>query len=939
MIISLLLGGHALAFAPSDDIYIGIEPQRIMRYHAERQYALRHGPGWQSFIAGAGQGWHARFDEKAGTVFRASGPGIPMGPIDSTAQAGRAVLDLLAEYPDLIQVPIEQLRFSKGGFDEQTGTWFVQLDRTIRPDVQGFVAEAPISVYRAGVQARIKNGNLIMLGLETHPNADQVDTTGTIAERAALQASIALGPAPAAAHRFESARKVVLPEVAGSGLSYRLTWEVRTRTDSPVGIWVSHIDAHTGELVNVYNEIRFIGGVIEGVHETRTLDGNFSTSVLPYVNITNSDGTAQNAEFDGTFNFDGGDFATVRLRGGGVNIVNASGDEGELVVGEGGGVFTDADATQAEITSFVFLQEILDWGEIYAPYVNDRWNNVRSNVNRTDGDCNAFFDGNSVNFYAANRGCNNTAQIADVNYHEWGHGFHAYSLVAGSFDGSISEGIADVVSALQTGDNIMAPYFNTNGSGIRNLEPNRRYPEDIIEQVHTDGLIFGGAMWDLWDELRDDYSEEDARDLTARLLAGGIRGGPTIPESYDEVVVADDDDGDLGNGTPNLCAIIDAFALHGLGPAGNTGSAVELATLPLGNQPISAAQYDIEADLIDLGAGCVEAGDADTAEVFYSIDDGQTWTSAPLSADSETLTGAIPQQVPGTTVLYYIKTTVDGENLTAPSGGEITPLSFMVGELIEIYCEDFEVSDGGYTNQLLAGEPGDGANDWQWGVPGGLAGDPDFAASGDRVWGTDLGQVINGQQWNGEYQPNKHTRLQSPEIELYNPLDEAYSGPYVVQFNRWLSVEDAYYDIARVTFNADEAWTNYSSPPEINPNNAETHHQDSQWAPQTLIYDGDSDALVIGWEIESDPGLHFGGWNVDDVCVYALDIPTDSNDDEDGNNGNNGNNGGGGGGDNVDGSGSGWSYGCASTGNGGAGGLLAGLLAAGLLVMRRRRDD
>ena len=59
----------------------------------------------------------------------------------------------------------------------------------------------------------------------------------------------------------------------------------------------------------------------------------------------------------------------------------------------------------------------------------------------------------------AGSGCNNTGRIADVNFHEWGHAFHYYGLESGDFDGAVSEGIGDVVSALNTGDSIIAPNF------------------------------------------------------------------------------------------------------------------------------------------------------------------------------------------------------------------------------------------------------------------------------------------------------------------------------------------------------------------------------------------------------------------------------------------------------------------------------------------------
>ena len=99
---------------------------------------------------------------------------------------------------------------------------------------------------------------------------------------------------------------------------------------------------------------------------------------------------------------------------------------------------------------------------------------------------------------------------------------------------------------------------------------NRSYPEDIVNEVHIDGLIFAGAVWDLWNILVQDDPEEGTNTLT-RLLVEATSMGPEIATSYEAFLFADDDDGDLSNGTPNQCLLIEAFGDHGLGPKGQTG--------------------------------------------------------------------------------------------------------------------------------------------------------------------------------------------------------------------------------------------------------------------------------------------------------------------------------------------------------------------------------
>ena len=175
----------------------------------------------------------------------------------------------------------------------------------------------------------------------------------------------------------------------------------------------------------------------------------------------------------------------------------------------------------------------------------------------------------------------------------------------------------------------------------------------------------------------------------------------------------------------------------------------------------------------------------------------------------------------------------------------------------EIYCEDFEADDGDYTHELISGGWEEGADDWMWGTPIGLGGDPDFASSGSNVWGNDLG----GGDYNGEYQNGKHNRLTSIDIDVGDNDD------LVLQYRRWLHVEDGYYDQANILANDQQVWTNHATQESI----GTEHHQDDQWMLHSVPIEADgSGTLTLSWDIVTDRGLTMGGWNIDDVCVYAV---------------------------------------------------------------------
>ena len=854
---------EADAFAPSSDVHIGTEPTRLQPIHAAHQYRLRKGEAWTSFIEGDGAGWSVRFDERTGTAHRAWGPGIPMEDLSSEVAVEASMRSFMENNPLLFGVAQKDLKLSHMGYIPKTDTWYVQFQRI----------ENDIPVLYSGVTARIRFGKLILLGVDTVPQASGVKTHPELNKNQARTLAVDLGPASEGQHTDQAERLILLPQEGQFGLGFRLAWEVRSSTKQPIGKWVSHIDAFNGELINVYNEIRFFDdhgeGTIFGTHDERTVDGTMTTSPVPFTRVHDGNQAVYTDE-NGAYTYLGDSTElTTDFIGEHIRVYNEDDGDAEQEFTSGEFIWTEGQHNfdLAELGSYIFLHQVRDWGVEYAPEVQMVTNDLISRVN-LESSCNAYYDGD-VNFYRANNQCNATGRIADVNYHEWGHGFHYYSLEAGSWDGSLSEGLADSVAFFLTGDNIISPHFMKNGAGIRDVAEDRRYPEDWQGEVHADGLIFAGAVWDLWEILQDETDEATAYDTTVNLFVNAIKGGPTVPESYDEFIVADDNDGDLGNGTPNQCQIIEAFQRHGLGPMGSAGL-LQLNHTPLGNQ-LAGDPLVVTAEILNLAEDCLDSS-IDSGFIHYSTDAGKTWNQKNLllsegSSATAQLTGELTGFENGTIVHYYIEgVSTDGTSQSAPTGGEINPHSFYVGELEEVYCENFEDADGGgYTHELVSGRNDEGADDWQLGAPAGKAGDPSQAHSGQKVWANDLGW----DNYNGEYQNEKHNRLISTPIDV----SEANGGELILQFRRWLTIEDGYYDEASVNVDGKAVWSNHNSKDD----DAAEHHIDETWALHTnSVADEDGDGTIqITWDLESDQGLTMGGWNVDDVCVYRIPAPVE----------------------------------------------------------------
>ncbi len=840
-ILTLVLTAHA--FAPSEAVYTGAEPNRIFRVHRPDQDRLRHSPGWEEFTLGEGRGWLARYDERTGTAHRAWGPGLNLGPVGTEAQVRAAMDRFLSRNEGAVGVPLAALRFKSARYVARTDTWYVDYDRMF----------GGVPVWRGGVTARFRFGKLVLFGADTYPAATVPQPELTAAE--AITLAELDGPASMAPHRNESAELVVLPLDVPGGLSMRLCWLVRSESSAPLGRWESWVDAETGDLLAVSNDIRFLDGTVYGTHPRRTLDGDDVTTALPFVEVE-GDSTVY-ADINGSFSVSG-DSANTYLKGSYLTVKNTAGGEGSLAVSGSAPTWTPADATLAEIASYAFLHDVRAWGLAVAPEVDMSVDPLTSNVNGSDYTCNAYYDG-AVNFFVKAGGCNNSGEIADVNYHEWGHGFHGYSLLAGTWDGSLGEGAGDIVAVLQTHDSEIGPEFMVNGAGIRDLSPDRVYPDDMDGEVHDEGLIFGGSVWDVWGELMNTYGETrgesgEAWDVTQHLFADALKAGPTIEASYDEFVVADDDDGDLSNGTPHFCDIAQGFALHGLGVLAEGQNALSVDHAPLENQT-SGAGITVSGGVVNLAAACASFSLAG-ATVNYSLDDGKTWDSVDATVSGDSFSATFPTLPSGSIVWYYVETVgSDGVTAFAPSDGAFAPFSFYVGELEELYCDDFNTNDGDFTHELLDGDDREGADDWDWGPPEGMSTDPDAAYTGRKVWGNDLG----GGNYNGDYQPSISNRLTTPPIHVAGHPD------LIVQYRRWLNVEDGYYDQATVYGNDEVIWSNHASSKQQGDENT----ADDQWVLATHRASAPDGALTLAWELTSDEGFETGGWNFDELCVYA----------------------------------------------------------------------
>lgn len=841
--LALMLATSASAVTTPDDTFVGMEPSRTMVTTPTSQAWWSQADSWQAFTEGVGDGWAARFDPATGTPHRMWGAGIDLGDVSSEDAVAQSVLQFVEDHRTLFGVETADIALKSVNYSRSMDAWYVDVD-VVREDLR---------IWRGGLTFRIKQGKLVMMGADSYPQTP-ITNAPVINRAQAIRSALQQGPAGFVPHNDVETDQWLLPIEDGAKVELRAVWEVRSKTEAPLGHWVAFVDAETSELINVHNEIRFLDGNARVVIDNRIGAGGTIVSDLRFATVSNgSSSTTTNTT--GDFTIGNASSYTLTLDGPRVRMFDQAGGESATFT-NANPLFEAGDFNQAPRTTWAYVHQVQDWARANAPGVPINIQKINTYVN-IPGACNAYYDGN-INFLQAGSGCRNTGRLADVIFHEWGHGFHGSSLLSGFWDGSLGEGASDFLSLLMTNDPRVAPSFFVNGGPLRNLDNNNRYPGDYVNNdayVHTNGLIFGGAMYDTLLALRADFGEPYATDTITDIFVGLLKGGPVVADSFDEARFADDDDNNLANGTPHLCQLLEGFGAHGLGTGVTASASVD-------HTPIIVARADSPIPVsASVGASSCSSGNGGSGTLNYRPVGGN-WTQVSMSRTGSDYSVDMPAFPEGTILEYYISITPSGgSTVHAPLGGEIKPTTMYVGRAIRVDCDTFERNDGGYTHQLVAGTADAGADDWLRGTPMGQAGDPSVPFSGDNVWGNDLGET----GWNGEYQNDKHTRLTSAVYDLGH-----YEGA-MLAYRRWLTIEDGFYDRASVRVDGNIVWSNWAT----NQSQGEDHHIDVEWATHILdvsAYASDG-AIQISWDLESDGGLTFGGWNIDDVCVFAPPTP------------------------------------------------------------------
>ncbi|MFN0150005.1 MAG: FlgD immunoglobulin-like domain containing protein [bacterium] len=704
-ILALVVASAAQAITPSaiHDLEIAGPSAWEPAMSAELTSGRGENAALDAFGARYGGTWRMIRNEATGTASIVYGSGIVLaadGDVADAAEAEALSRAFIDENLELFGVTSADLELGDAVFGmNKWGVNFHQVYSGVR-------------IYRSTVTLIMtKNGRLSAFRSNAYPDAAVIMTPSVSRDAAAAIAKNGLGFV-AVRDTEEGSSLIILPEASPSGVALRLAHKIDLKTQQPFGLWSTYVDARDGRVLwrdNNYESFDITGTVRGVTPEFNVCDGlqtlDNRNQRVKVVGVATSDATDS---LSGAFVLSVPDsiptLVDFRLVGRAptnwIRVTNVDGPEAADTVLATPGVdvaFTWDDSNSR-------LDERSAW--VHANRAHDFIKNVDltftgmdfqafMDVNTPPGQdgCpgNAFWLGGGAVFCAAGGGSNNTGEIADVVYHEYGHGVNSTVYNGFGFNGALSEGQADVIANFINEDPIIGDGFFSCGVGIRNSSNAFTLADTLtMTEIHERGQIIAGFWWDLRGRLIESHNtivskspDNAGKLLTHELWHWTRRLGKPFNEIevLQDLFIVDDDDGNLDNGTPNFADICAVATAKGFTcPTITAGVAITHGGLMSTTDESNART--VNATVASLSGGI----DPSTVELAYRVNGGAFTTVGMTDNGGGAFSASIPAQAQPAVVEYYIAASdstgqasfspTAAQDATPDTSGTATPASF-----------------------------------------------------------------------------------------------------------------------------------------------------------------------------------------------------------------------------------------------------------------------
>jgi hypothetical protein len=819
--------------------------------------------------------WTLALDPRTRLPWRAFGPGIQV----ASANADQAEIEAIAP-------ALKDQLAAASGLDPASFGFIIaaRAGRMWYVDFEQRISGAP--VFNGGLTMRINHDGRLVLwgGRLVHPEnvvaAPTLDAEGAIlaslghlANEGFMNADTTLAP---------PTTKLVVHVLDGRDrLTPTLAWLVEFPSESPIAMWKIFVDATTGAVLEYWNDVRECGehgeddecvahrgnplfmvpspAMFSGVATGTVHDGVLpqAAPVLRNFNALTINCNGMNVVTDalGMYSFNGGGATvpvTAGLDGPRVNTQNqATGGLQALFSGMGSAgtldvPWTDTNSLLAERDAFFFTNVAHQNLLLHNPTETLFNSALLARVN-VSGTCNAYFTTSplSINFYPAGGGCINTAYSASVVIHEYGHWvtIATYASHGKSIPGGMGEGFADCQSGSALDTSIVGNGWQGPGTMVRNMNNNCQWFASCGTEVHAYGLIIGACYWHTRGHFAAAYGAAGKTMMDDYLYQHFHAGPQNEIESCMDMMLLNDNDANLANGTPDAGLFHQGFTVQHSVP-------FPIPLITINHNPLRDTMDQLQNYQVHATASALPglAGAITTGTTYYSINGG-IFTALPMSLVGSEYVAAIPVQPAGTTIRYYLEFQDSLAHVQKlPAGGAGAPFSFLTFRRQTFFSDSFEAPSGWVAAQVAT------QNDWQNGVPGNPshAYDPPSAYDGTQCFGNDL-SIGN---FNGNYQNNVNNNLTSPTINCSGQTNVS------IVYRRWLTVEDGTFDHARILVSNNNGGTFTI----VWQNPVGAHLIDTGWVEHAVDISAlanNQPQVKVRYELVTDAGLVFGGWSID----------------------------------------------------------------------------
>lgn len=659
--------------------------------------------------------WRAQRNQRTGTVRFAVGSNYqPAGAISNEADAEQIARDVLSANRELLSVRESEVQLRT--VVHARGKYAVHFDQHVNG----------VPVYHGRSFVLLSDsGNVMAMGSDFFPVTDGVAAPILTSEDALAAAAASLGASIRTDLPF-GADLFLVPVPQGEDYALAPAWRTKFETEEPFGLWETFVHATTGEILsraNRYHRVDVVGNVAANVQDFSYCEG-ISADVMSNLTVNVSGGNSANTATNGDFTITHGGASpvtiTAELRGQFFNVNRFSGlgadasFSGSATPGTPEQItWSTSNARQDEVDTYFhserahrFMVDIdAGFDAVALPQP------MTATIGRTDGFCpgNAWYSPSTkdINFCEAGSGYENTGEMGNVIYHEYGHGVseELYKFYGSDLpSGDMHEGNSDILANYIDRNSIIGIGFQNCSGGIRDSDNNLQWPGDN-NGGHFGGQIIAGFYWDAWQEMLAALPQVDADQAAwdawhyARVLGQPLNQ----PDQVMWTFLADDDDGVIDNGTPHHEYFRIGAENHGFSfPPILTG--IFITHEKLSHSEDGSLGFDVAAQI--LGSGVTL--DPSELEVFYRVNDGsyQSLLMTPTGSPDE-FSAHIPALGNFSEVDYYIRA-ADMTSIEEfdPDGA---PAAFHSFDVVHEY-DNAESGAGAWT----LGLPGDDAFRGAW---------------------------------------------------------------------------------------------------------------------------------------------------------------------------------------------------------------------------------